>query len=138
MYYRPHNKKELFNLWHTLACDIIEQIFGVLKCKFQILQLALEYSIDIQTWIPVILATIYNFICDQQPEKDGEDGNEDEDDLQLISRWVDVDDNEAEQNEGLVRIMRGEIRLQERCGPNIWQSMFVVEFPCQRLIYKHF
>ena len=100
MYYRPHNKKELFNLQHALARNIIEQIFGVLKCKFQFLQLAPEYSIDIQTWIPVTLATVYNFICDQQPEEDGKDGNEDEDD-QPIDRGVDVDDDEAEQNEGL-------------------------------------
>ena len=100
MYYRPHNKKELFNLQHTLAYYIIEWIFGVLKHKFWNLQLAPEYNMDIQTWIPVALAAIYNFICKQQPEEDGEDGNENEDNLQLISRGVDVDDNEAEQNEG--------------------------------------
>ena len=64
------------------------------------LQLAPEYSIDIQTWIPVTLAAVYNFIRDQQPEEDGNDGNEDEDD-QLIGRRVDVDDDEAEQHEGL-------------------------------------
>ena len=46
------------------------------------------------------MATVYNFICDQQPEEDGKDGNEDEDD-QPIGRGVDVDDDEADQNEGL-------------------------------------
>ena len=100
MYYRPHNKKELFNLQHASAHNVIEWIFGVLKHKFQILQLVLEYSIDIQTQIPVALATVYNFIRDQQPEEDGNDGNEDEDD-QPIGGGVDVDDAEAEQNEGL-------------------------------------
>ena len=100
MYYRPRNKKELFNLQHALACNVIERIFGVLKCKFWILQLAPEYSIDIQSRIPVALAAIYNFIHDQQPEEDGKDGNEDEDD-QPIGRGVDVDDDKAEQNEGL-------------------------------------
>ena len=30
--YKPHNKEELFNLHHTSACNIIECIFGVLKC----------------------------------------------------------------------------------------------------------
>ena len=100
MYYRPHNKKELFNLRHTSARNVIEQIFGVLKHKFRILQLVPEYSIDIQTQIPVALAAIYNFIHNQQPEEDGKDGNEDEDD-QLIGGGVDVDDDEAEQNEGL-------------------------------------
>ena len=46
------------------------------------------------------MATVYNFIRDQQPEEDGNDGNEDEDD-QPIGGGVDVDDAEAEQNEGL-------------------------------------
>ena len=64
------------------------------------MQLAPEYSIDIQSRIPVALAAIYNFIHDQQPEEDGEDGNEDED-VQLIGRGVDVDDDETEQKEGL-------------------------------------
>ena len=56
-----------------------------------------EYSIYIQTQIPVALAAVYN---DQHPEEDGNDGNEDEDD-QPIGGRVDVDDDEAEQNEGL-------------------------------------
>ena len=72
----------------------------MLKHKFQILQLVLEYSIDIQTQIPVALAAIYNFIHNQQPEEDGKDGNEDEDD-QPIGGGVDVDDDEAEQNKEL-------------------------------------
>ena len=93
MYYRPCNKKELFNLRHASARNVIEWIFGVLKSKFWILQLAPEYSIDIQTRIPVALATVYNFICDQQPEEDGNDGNEDEDD-QPIGGGVDVDDED--------------------------------------------
>ena len=46
------------------------------------------------------MAAVYNFIHDQQPEEDGNDGNEDEDD-QPIGGGVDVDDDEAEQNEGL-------------------------------------
>ena len=66
------------------------------------MQLALEYSIDIQSRIPVALAAIYNFIHDQQPEEDGQDGDEDEDeDVQPIGGGVDVDDDEAEQHEGL-------------------------------------
>ena len=43
--YRPRNKEELFNLRHASARNVIKHIFGVLKCRFQILLLALEYSI---------------------------------------------------------------------------------------------
>lgn len=42
--------------------NIIEQFFGVLKRQYQILQITLEYSIEIQAWIPCTLAAIHNFI----------------------------------------------------------------------------
>jgi hypothetical protein len=35
--FRPWNKEELFNLHHASACNVIEQIFGVLKKCFTIL-----------------------------------------------------------------------------------------------------
>lgn len=62
--YRPHNKEELFNLRHASARNIIEHIFGVLKCRFRILLLAPEYSMDIQAQIPTPLCAIHNFICE--------------------------------------------------------------------------
>ena len=30
----PHNPQELFNLHHMSACNVIEQIFGILKWHF--------------------------------------------------------------------------------------------------------
>ncbi|KAF9221223.1 hypothetical protein BS17DRAFT_711872, partial [Gyrodon lividus] len=42
----------------------IEHIFGVLKQKWHILQLPLEYSMDIQTRMPAALCAIHNFIQD--------------------------------------------------------------------------
>ena len=67
---RPQNKEELFNLRHASAHNAIERIFGVLKRRFQILLLAPEYSLKVQSRIPAALAAIHNFIsihnpCDQ-------------------------------------------------------------------------
>ena len=44
------------------AHNVIKCIFGVLKHRFQILLLALEYSIQIQVRIPTVLCAIHNFI----------------------------------------------------------------------------
>jgi len=63
IYNRPVNKYELFNLRHSSARNVIERIFGVLKRRFRILQLAPEYSLDIQARIPTALCAIHNFIC---------------------------------------------------------------------------
>ena len=60
--FRQCTKEELFNLQHISACNVIEQIFGVLKCRFWILLIALEYSLKIQACIPAALATVHNFI----------------------------------------------------------------------------
>ncbi|KIK77755.1 hypothetical protein PAXRUDRAFT_165815, partial [Paxillus rubicundulus Ve08.2h10] len=42
--------------------NIIERIFGVLKCWFHILLLAPEYDLDTQAHIPSTLCAIHNFI----------------------------------------------------------------------------
>ena len=68
--YRPRNKEELFNLRHASARNVIERIFGVLKCCFRILLLAPEYSIQIQVRIPVALCAIHNFIRIHDPAED--------------------------------------------------------------------
>jgi hypothetical protein len=49
---RPANKEELFNLWHTSACNVIEQIFTILKHCFRILVNPPEYDLGIQVKIP--------------------------------------------------------------------------------------
>ena len=59
---RPKNKKELFNLCHASACNVIERIFGVLKKWFRILILAPEYSLHVQAGIPAALCALHNFI----------------------------------------------------------------------------
>ena len=58
----PTNKEELFNLHHASAPNVIEHIFGVLKCWFQILIIPPAYSPEFQARIPAALCTIHNFI----------------------------------------------------------------------------
>ena len=64
----PRDKKELFNLRHAVLWNIIEQIFGVVKQKWQILQLPPEYKMEIQVRILAALCAIHNFIQDLDPE----------------------------------------------------------------------
>lgn len=58
----PTNAKELFNLRHAQARNVIERIFGVLKQRFRILLLPPHYSLDFQPRIPVALCALQNFI----------------------------------------------------------------------------
>ena len=58
----PRNAKELFNLRHASARNVVERIFGILKRRFQILQLLPEYAMEIQSLIPPALAALHNFI----------------------------------------------------------------------------
>jgi len=56
------NPKELFNLHHSLACNVVERIFGILKRRFRILQHPPEYDMGIQALILPALAALHNFI----------------------------------------------------------------------------
>ena len=63
----PKDKFELFNLRHSSARNVIEQIFGVLKCHFRILAYLPKINMDLQACLPAALAAIHNFICDLDP-----------------------------------------------------------------------
>ena len=67
--YRPTNADELFNLWHAMARNIIERIFGVLKRRFRILVYPAEINMDLQACIPAALAAIHNFIRIHDPNE---------------------------------------------------------------------
>src|SRR5258707_3027156 len=43
----PHNPKELFNLHHVSACNVIERIFGILKGHFRIFHYPPEYDMSV-------------------------------------------------------------------------------------------
>lgn len=61
---RPANKEELFNLRHAQARNVVERIFGVLKKRWDILNRAPQYDMDIQARIPAGLGAVHNFIVD--------------------------------------------------------------------------
>ena len=65
----PRNPLELFNLRHASACNVVEQIFGVLKRCFQVLRDPPEYDMDTQTLIPPALAALHNFIWQYDPDE---------------------------------------------------------------------
>jgi hypothetical protein len=65
---RPVNKKELFNLRHAQARNVIERIFGVLKKRWQILNQAAQYDMAVQAQIPPGLGAVHNFILDHDDD----------------------------------------------------------------------
>ncbi|ESK82094.1 nuclease harbi1-like [Moniliophthora roreri MCA 2997] len=65
---RPKNAKELFNLLHAHLYNAIEQIFGLVKCRFGILQAAPEYNLGTQACIPVACTALHNFIQLHDPK----------------------------------------------------------------------
>jgi len=66
---RPRNYKELYNLRHSQAQNIIEHIFGVVKRRFRLMVAAPEYSLETQTKIVPALCALHNFICVYNPEE---------------------------------------------------------------------
>lgn len=59
---RPQNYKELFNLRHAQARNVVEQIFGVMKRQFPILQGVCEYPVSTQVKLFAALCALHNFI----------------------------------------------------------------------------
>jgi hypothetical protein len=72
--YRPANYKELYNLRHTSARNVVERIFGVIKHRWTILTRPPHYDMKVQAKIPSALVTLHNFI----PEHDETD----------LDRWI--------------------------------------------------
>ena len=66
---RPRNYKELCNLRHSQARNVVERIFGVVKRRFRLMVAAPEYSLETQTKIVPALCALHNFICVYNPEE---------------------------------------------------------------------
>jgi hypothetical protein len=60
---RPKNYRELFNLRHTQAQNVVERIFGVVKRQFQLLVAAPEYDLATQAKMVPAICILHNFIC---------------------------------------------------------------------------
>lgn len=68
--YRPANKEELFNLHHFSLQNVVERIFGVTKCRFQILETPVEFIMDIQVKMVLEVTGLYNFIQSHRTTRD--------------------------------------------------------------------
>ena len=79
---RPKNYKELFNLRHAQARNVIERIFGILKKRFDVLVSTPEYGQLFQAKLVQALMVIHNFIRVHDPhdKPDLEDDEDEEDD----------------------------------------------------------
>ena len=93
--HRPTNQKELFNLRHASARNVIERAFGVLKNRFRILLLPVRYTLEIQARIPVALCAIHNFITLNNPVDVSDD---DYDDLSGSDEDDDSGDDEDDED----------------------------------------
>ncbi|KAG5220510.1 transposase [Salix suchowensis] len=63
----PHDYKELFNLHHAQAQNVVECIFGIVKWQFQLINTAPEYSLKKQAKMDLDGATLedLNNYCQQ-------------------------------------------------------------------------
>ena len=93
----PSNMKELFNLRHATARNVIERTYGVLKKQFPILNSMPGYSIEDQVQLTLCCVFLYNFIRrrninwqfaddddnddDSDDDDDDDDDNDDDDDI---------------------------------------------------------
>lgn len=56
--------KELYNLRHASARNVVERIFGVIKARWSILTHPPHYNMHVQAKIPAALVALHNFILD--------------------------------------------------------------------------
>jgi hypothetical protein len=64
MHYRPANPKELYNLRHSSARNVVERVFGVIKHRWTILTRPPHYDMNVQAKIPSALVALHNFILE--------------------------------------------------------------------------
>jgi DDE superfamily endonuclease len=67
---RPRNARELFNLRHAKARNVIERIFGVSKQHFRLMVEAPKYSLETQAKIIHAICILHNFIRVHNPDED--------------------------------------------------------------------
>lgn len=72
--------KELYNLRHASARNVVERIFGVFKKRFQIFKSAPAWSISTQTKLIHALAVVHNIIRIYDPMDKPQPDDTDEND----------------------------------------------------------
>jgi hypothetical protein len=74
---RPKNARELFNLRHAQARNIVERIFGIAKHRFGIFSHAPEYPIETQSRLIATVSALHNFLRIHDQDDDAHDlGND--------------------------------------------------------------
>jgi hypothetical protein len=64
---RPENPKELFNLRHSQARNVVERGFGRLKKRFKAFRHCTYFPIDTQVQIHMACAVVDNFTAEHDP-----------------------------------------------------------------------
>ncbi|KAL0401775.1 UNVERIFIED_CONTAM: hypothetical protein Slati_4207400 [Sesamum latifolium] len=64
----PQNRKELFNLRHSLALNVIKRAFRLLRSRWRILRSTLYYPIKVQNRIIMACCLLHNFIHKEMSE----------------------------------------------------------------------
>ena len=64
----PRDMKELFNLRHAQARNVVERIFGVFKKHFQIFSKPVEWPVETQAKLVQVLAVVHNIIRLYDPQ----------------------------------------------------------------------
>ena len=77
MFYSPSNCEELFNLRHASACNAVEHAFGIIKWRFRILLLPVEFPLNIQARLPAALCTLHNFTSTHDNDNDSSNNTSD-------------------------------------------------------------
>jgi hypothetical protein len=73
---RPRNLKEIFNLRHAKARNVVERTIGILKRRFGILRRPLEYEMDVIIGVIFAAALLHNFFLDCDDRSQEPDGSE--------------------------------------------------------------
>ena len=58
----PTNPKEIYNLRHSSARNVIERIFGVLKERFKIMEHGCDYGILDQAGVVMAICLLFNMV----------------------------------------------------------------------------
>ncbi|KIJ36075.1 hypothetical protein M422DRAFT_145225, partial [Sphaerobolus stellatus SS14] len=105
---RPANPKELFNLWHSQCCNVIEHIFGLQRN-------ANEFPIAAQGQIASAICVLHKFICIHDPQ----DLVADEEDTQIGHPSSQV--NVEEENRGIPRAeAEAAKKLRDKIANDMW------------------
>jgi hypothetical protein len=92
--FRPKNAKELFNLRHAQARNIVERIFGVVKRRWSLFTSTPEYPIETQAMFIAAIGALHNFVRIHDKDDDAADLIADDagrEEAQRLSSFIEED-----------------------------------------------